>query len=100
MAAALYVPASPDTQHSRSEHSDKLKAGWGRAMPGPACPSLARVYMLAASLHIDCACALTGAVHFLDALSCPRDISAWAGVFNDNLQLAGPLDARGFSEAL
>ena len=46
--------------------------------------------MLSASLHIDCACALTGAVHFLDALSRSRDISAWAGVFNDQLQLASP----------
>ena len=81
---------------------------WVCAVLGPARHSLAmvqrfarrRAHMLAASLHIDCACALTGAVHFLDALSCPRDISAWAGVFNDNLQLAGPLDARGFSEAL
>ncbi len=45
-------------------------------------PSLARVYMLSASLHIDCACALTGAVHFLDTLSRSRDIYAWAGMFN------------------
>ena len=41
-------------------------------------------------LRIDCACALTGAVHFLDALSRSRDISAWTGVFNDQLKLASP----------
>ena len=43
---------------------------------------------LGQALHIDCACALTGAVHFLDTLSRSRDISAWAGMFNDRLQLA------------
>ena len=39
---------------------------------------------------MDCACALTGAVHFLAALSRSRDISAWVGMFNDRLQLASP----------
>ena len=46
--------------------------------------------MLSASLHIDCACALAGAVHFLEALSRTRDISTWASVFNDQLKLASP----------
>ena len=52
--------------------------------------ALARVHMLSASLHIDCACALAGAVHFLEALSRTRDISTWASVFNDQLKLASP----------
>ena len=53
------------------------------------CP-LSRMHMLSASLHIDCACALAGAVHFLEALSRTRDISTWASVFNDQLKLASP----------
>ena len=47
MAAPLYVPAALGTQHSRPLET----AGCGRTVPGPARPSLARVYMLSQLAH-------------------------------------------------
>ena len=63
---------------------------WSCAVTGPARPLPRKVHMPRERGATRCLRASAVTVHFLAAPSRSRDISAWAGMFNDQFQLASP----------